>query len=221
MDREKVCSCDYSLCLSVLITPPDSRAAERYADLTPEAYARRRQKGWGNNVSLVLITHPTIYSAVRSSQSGQPEQPPILQDPNRPQGGNSSGVTLAEGSSPPFRLHIETHFNNGKPLPDTPPVVLPLNTGPTPSIGEALPPTRLRVHQFGSRFLPHTTAPIRCLLPILGDRFLLLGHDDGLSVMDMYPKEWTELGLAEKGPNDAQVRPIWTGEGSVFCFHPF
>lgn len=33
--------------------------------------------------------------------------------------------------------------------------------------------------------------------------------------MDMYPKEWSELGLSEKGPNDAQVRPVWIGEGYV------
>lgn len=31
--------------------------------------------------------------------------------------------------------------------------------------------------------------------------------------MDMYPREWGERGLIEKGPNDAEARPIWIGEG--------
>ena len=36
--------------------------------------------------------------------------------------------------------------------------------------------------------------------------------------MDMFPREWTDDGLAEKGPPDAQVRPIW--EGDVYVASP-
>jgi hypothetical protein len=72
------------------------------------------------------------------------------------------------------------------------------------------------MHHFGSRFLPHSTAPIRCLLPLQADRLLLVGHDEGLSVLDMYPQEWNDNGGIDlKGPEDATVRAIWEGE-SVF-----
>lgn len=84
-------------------------------------------------------------------------------------------------------------------------------------IGELLSPSRLNLHHFGSRFLPHTTAPIRCLLPLLNDSLLLIGTDDGLSVLNMFPKEWTDHGLMEKGPNDAEAHHIWVGEGYVDC----
>ncbi|KAI0082509.1 hypothetical protein K474DRAFT_1655296 [Panus rudis PR-1116 ss-1] len=164
----------------------EKRAAERYADLTPEALARRRQKGWGESIDNV---------------------PPPASGPT------SNGEAGGSGSSPypSLQLHIQTDFSNPT-LPVAPPTmhkILP----PTPSMGETLAPTHLQIHQFGSRFLPHTTTPIRCLLPLLNDRMLLIGHDEGLSVMDMYPKEWSEHGLLEKGPNDAQTRPIWIGEG--------
>lgn len=42
---------------------------------------------------------------------------------------------------------------------------------------------------------------------------LLIGHDDGLSVLDMFPQEWTDGGLTTKGPSDAQAKLIWQGEG--------
>jgi hypothetical protein len=48
------------------------------------------------------------------------------------------------------------------------------------------------------------------------DRLLLIGHDEGLSVLDMYPQDWNDSGGIDlKGPEDAAVRPIWEGE-SVF-----
>lgn len=46
---------------------------------------------------------------------------------------------------------------------------------------------------------------------------LLVGHDDGLSVLNMYPKEWTDGGLIQRGPNDAEAHHILTGEGLVVC----
>lgn len=82
----------------------------------------------------------------------------------------------------------------------------------TPSIlpqGEPLPPSHLKLYNFGSRFLPHTTFPIRALLPLMGDRLLLIGHDAGLSVIDMFPTGDPET----SSPADAQVKTIWEGEG--------
>lgn len=84
---------------------------------------------------------------------------------------------------------------------------------PVTPAGEPLLPSHLKVHQFGSRFLPHTTYPMNALLPVLGDRLLLIGHDNGLSVLDIFPTGDPET----SGPGDAQVRPIWEGEGCVNC----
>ncbi|KAJ7265399.1 hypothetical protein B0H12DRAFT_1179995 [Mycena haematopus] len=84
---------------------------------------------------------------------------------------------------------------------------------PLPPVSTVLRPTHLKMHHFGSRFLPHTTTPIRCLLPLVADRLLLLGHDEGLSVMDMYPQDWNDSGGIDlKGPEEAVVRTIWEGE---------
>lgn len=78
-----------------------------------------------------------------------------------------------------------------------------------PAMGDPIAPSHLKVFNFGSRFLPHTTSQIRALLPLMGDRLLLIGHDDGLSVMDMFPSGDPET----SGPADAVVRTIWEGEG--------
>jgi len=50
------------------------------------------------------------------------------------------------------------------------------------------------------------------VLPLLADRLILIGHDDGLSVLNMFPKEWTDDGLSDSGPAGAQARVIWEGE---------
>ncbi|KAJ7649614.1 hypothetical protein FB45DRAFT_778603, partial [Roridomyces roridus] len=48
---------------------------------------------------------------------------------------------------------------------------------------------------------------------MVSDQMLLIGHDEGLSVLDMFPQEWNDAGgLVLKGLNDAKVRPIWEGE---------
>ncbi|TFY78248.1 hypothetical protein EWM64_g5767 [Hericium alpestre] len=170
---------------------PNSRAAERYTDVTPEELARRRERGWGNNT-------PT-------TPSPQPEQQEWAPQPSGfpPQGGSAASR---------LQLHVQTTFN--KPLPSPPifPEEEPSEDAP-PLIGQPLSPTHINLHQFGSRFLPHTNAPIRCLLPLLGDKLLLIGHDDGLSVLNMFPQEWTETGgLRNKGPAEAQAHTIWQGE---------
>ncbi|KAJ7613908.1 hypothetical protein FB45DRAFT_1110822 [Roridomyces roridus] len=95
------------------------------------------------------------------------------------------------------RLSIQTrdlrYSTLSEPPPDSP---LP----PLPAVSTRLRPTHLKMNHFGSRFLPHSTVPIRC-------------HDDGLSVLEMFPQEWNDAGgLDLKGPDDAKVRPIWEGE---------
>jgi hypothetical protein len=109
-------------------------------------------------------------------------------------------------------LHIQTNsltINNSPPhsLDDRPTfTALSFAT-------QIVSPTHLRINHFGSRFLPHTTSQIRCILPLLANRIILVGHDDGLSVLDMLPQEWTDQGEAlVKGPNEAVCRPIWRGE---------
>jgi hypothetical protein len=47
----------------------------------------------------------------------------------------------------------------------------------------------------------------------MSDRLLLIGHDEGLSVLDMFPQEWTETGdIVTKGADEAQARLMWKGE---------
>lgn len=102
-----------------------------------------------------------------------------------------SGVTVGAPNAPPAYAQMPV------PSPTCPPLV--------PS-GESVQPSHVKVHQFGSRFLPHTAYPLNAMLPLMGDRLLLIGHDNGLSVLNMCPGE--TLSTA-----DAQVRPIWEGEG--------
>lgn len=45
------------------------------------------------------------------------------------------------------------------------------------------------------------------------DSMLLVGHDGGLSVVDMFPQEKAEDGSTIfKGPNEAVTKPMWVGE---------
>lgn len=43
----------------------------------------------------------------------------------------------------------------------------------------------------------------------MGDRFMLIGHENGLSVMDLFPSGDPDT----SNPSDAIVRAIWEGEG--------
>ena len=51
------------------------------------------------------------------------------------------------------------------------------------------------------------------LLPLNNHHLLLIGHDNGLSVLDMFPNDWNEDNETEKGPSDAEAKVIWEGEG--------
>lgn len=170
----------------------EKRAAERYADVTAEEFQRRRARGWSED---------------GSSQAADSEE---YQDDSIPECRSS---TLQ-------RLTINAD------LPPPPQVLPDEYTTPEPSLEpslhipeEHLSPTHLSIHHFGSRFLPHSTAPIRCILPLQHDRLLLMGTDVGLSVLNMFPAKWADetspdgvTGLIQKGPADAQAKVMWTGE---------
>jgi hypothetical protein len=47
------------------------------------------------------------------------------------------------------------------------------------------------------------------------DRFLLLGTNEGLSMLEMYPLATSEIGQTVKGPSEAVQRELWHGEGWV------
>ncbi|KAJ2934537.1 hypothetical protein H1R20_g2572, partial [Candolleomyces eurysporus] len=163
----------------------EKRALERYTDITPEERQRRRERGWD------------LADPEEGSQSAIP--PPILYTgtPAVPSGVDSLHIQTAN-------LSINESYS---PRPLTPSELQ------LPFVSQAIPPSHLKINQFGSRFLPHATSPIRCILPLLADRLVLIGHDEGLSVLDMFPQDWTDSGeISVKQPNEALSYPIWKGE---------
>jgi len=133
---------------------------------------------------------------------GEDVDPNEIQDP---QTTTPAILNQPPAESPTYLpLHLRIHTD----LPPIPPAPNPHT--PTPFLGQRLSPTRLRLNQFGSRFLPHASTTIHCLLPLLSDRLLLIGHDEGLSVLDTYPQESNEAG--SKGPDEAQARVLWEGD---------
>ncbi|KAH9071689.1 hypothetical protein EDB83DRAFT_2221096 [Lactarius deliciosus] len=158
----------------------EKRAAERYADVTPEEWERRKQRGWGDGIA---------EDAVPGSGPSTP--------------GHSTTIPT---------LRLNTDFDVLPSPPVQPDELLEYDPA-QPILGESLRPAHLGLHYLGSRFLPHSTSQIRALLPLLGDRLLLIGHDNGLSVLNMFPQEWTDTGLQTRGPGEAHAHPIWTGEG--------
>ncbi|KZT29428.1 hypothetical protein NEOLEDRAFT_1166915 [Neolentinus lepideus HHB14362 ss-1] len=160
----------------------EKRAAERYADVTPEMREQRRARGWDLEPHRASITLPDPHKPL----------PPLIVN------------------QPPTPAPLQVQTTN-MTLPPISPFFTPERTPPL--IPQTITPSHLRLSNFGSRFLPHTTSPIHSLLPLPGDRMLLIGHDDGLSVLDMFPQEWAEGGLLSKGPSEAQAKLIWQGEG--------
>lgn len=78
------------------------------------------------------------------------------------------------------------------------------------AVGQSLEPCQLALQNFGSRFLPHSKTPITAALPLMGDRYLLIGHEEGLDVLDMMPED-----SYEGNPRDARTRAVWRGERRV------
>ena len=122
-----------------------------------------------------------------------------------------SSYTFATSLHP--QLHLQTSFDTSMPISPLAHAKYP--PPPASLIPESIEPSHLKLYNFGSRFLPHTTSPIRCLLPLNNHHLLLIGHDNGLSALNMFPKdsESVEDEELEKGPADAEVKLIWEGEG--------
>ncbi|KAH7887449.1 hypothetical protein F5I97DRAFT_828436 [Phlebopus sp. FC_14] len=186
----------------------EKRAAERYAETTPEELERRRARGWGEQrpVRSLLLSTSTLYDT--QHRSSFPRVPLHVRiDADLPAVPKSATVqndhVSTEDPSASTSATVDFHSGSQQSLQTT--------------AVEALAPTHLQVHQFGSRFLPHATSPIRCVLPLQRDHILLVGTDQGLSVLNMYPAEWSngddgDIGLIQKGPSEAQARVVWTGE---------
>lgn len=73
------------------------------------------------------------------------------------------------------------------------------------------------MHDFGSRFIPHADSQIHAVLPLMSDRYLLLGTDDGLSVLDLLPGLHGGSSNLSSGGHvmslgDAKPRKLWVGE---------
>lgn len=194
----------------------EKRAAERYAEITPEERQRRKERGWE------LRGSGGDFGSEPDSHAGPPPSilytnPSPTYQPSYGAGGSSarsnghgSGTAAAAAS-----LHIQTNnlsLNDRRPISHS---AHPSLSGEVqlPFVSQVIPPSHLKINQFGSRFLPHATSPIRCILPLLADRLVLIGHDEGLSVLDMFPQEWMEHGeLSVKRPNEAQAHLVWRGE---------
>lgn len=123
-------------------------------------------------------------------------------------------MTVPEPSAPPTlvppqRKPTSLAFTPVAPEPSTP-------TSST-SAGERLEPSNLNLHLFGSRFLPHTTDPINCVLPLPSLKIILVGTKTGLSVLDVYPSLHSHAPLFATGAPaqtlaDAVSVSIWNGE---------
>ncbi|PPQ63136.1 hypothetical protein CVT24_005776 [Panaeolus cyanescens] len=157
---------------------------------------------------------PSVYNTVYSQRLSPPEAliPPQQVSVSFPSQGPPSTASYNFAAQVP--LHIQTSSlsisdsNSLSSQDDSLSISAPL-----PFISQRIEPSHLRINHFGSRFLPHTTSQIRCVLPLLSDRLILVGHDDGLSVLDMFPQEWSDEGeINMKGPNEAYCRQIWKGE---------
>ncbi|KXN89492.1 hypothetical protein AN958_05654 [Leucoagaricus sp. SymC.cos] len=166
----------------------EKRAAERYNDITPEERQRRRERGWDLQPKPVPLLS---YSAL----------PRIVTDPPQNPG--------------PPELHIQTLSLQDNTLLGPEQVgSAAASPSPPPFISSRINPSHLRLNHFGSRFLPHSTTQIRCILPLNSERLLLIGHDEGLSVLDLFPREWSDAGgIDVKNPDEAQTRLVWEGEG--------
>ncbi|KZT60170.1 hypothetical protein CALCODRAFT_492751 [Calocera cornea HHB12733] len=160
----------------------DKRAAERFADMSPEERrARQERLGWGETI----VDSPTD---VNSQQSSIPVAPV-------PSSSSSSAIL--------------------QPSPE----LQPPPSYPSPTrLGDPLPPTQAALYSFGSRFLSHSADSICCLLPIVRDRFLLIGTTEGLSVLDVLPRLHGDetLGMST-GLDGAKSRELWTGCGFLQC----
>lgn len=185
--------------------------------MTPEEYERRRARGWSDDHSLQPVCMRFFPSHKHLICTAQVESDDLL----TPTTQEPQHFQHRSRSSTPLHIRI----NADLPSPPSPSQTsLDLSTTSEPSLEpslhipeEHLSPAHLSIYHFGSRFLPHSTVPIRCILPLHRDRLLLIGTDTGLSVLNMFPAKWADeasggTGLIQKGPADAQAKVIWRGE---------
>ncbi|KAG8829539.1 hypothetical protein FRC17_006423 [Serendipita sp. 399] len=106
---------------------------------------------------------------------------------------------------------LDTNFTD-----QAPPSVAPLGSPMSAQLSaQRIGDTNLSLYEFGSRFIPHSSYPVRSLVPILDDRYLLLGGPDGLGFLDIFPEN--QLIAADSDSivhplEGAKRRDIWTGE---------
>jgi hypothetical protein len=78
-------------------------------------------------------------------------------------------------------------------------------------------PSHLSVHEFGSRFVPHSTLPIHTLLPLPTSHYILIGDYEGLGMLDIFPEDdpiSAEANVAYiHALEAAKRRDLWFGEG--------
>lgn len=158
----------------------EKRAAERYADDTYESYTRRRNRGWEP-----APPPPADANYTEEPPSDLPERDDVSYAETQATHGASTRRT-------------RTFLSTDSSVPET----------VTAPAGQRLDPCHLTLHTFGSRFIPHANGPIRAILPVLGDRYILVGHDEGLDVLDMFPDE-----SFAGNTQDARRREVWRGEG--------
>ncbi|KAF8592580.1 hypothetical protein K439DRAFT_1625928 [Ramaria rubella] len=156
----------------------EKRAAERYAEDTPERREARRMKGWGPRMDL------------QPEEPSPPPSPQPLLTPLTPNSNLTRTQTVLSNSAP-----------NADPAQEPSALYI--------TVGQALPPTHLKLRSFGSRFLPHSEEPILSLLPLFGDKKLLIGRTNGLSVLDME----SQAPLSEVALKEPRRRDVWHGEG--------
>jgi hypothetical protein len=77
--------------------------------------------------------------------------------------------------------------------------------------------SHLSVHEFGSRFVPHSILPIQTLLPLPSTQYLLIGDNEGLAMLDVIPEDGpisAEANVAYVHALEAaKRRDLWLGEG--------
>ncbi|KAG8746407.1 hypothetical protein FRC10_005118 [Ceratobasidium sp. 414] len=147
---------------------------------------------------------------------------PTYQDLAAREGGPNSSAAERYADDPQRRRQ-STGWGPTVEVPEVPqPPAYSVPSEELPARAPAPPPvTRaiarcLSVAHFGSRFIPHSHIPIETLLPLgLDDRFVLLGTQRGLTVLDILPSlhgaqpvAGTARALEEAKPHD-----VWTGEG--------
>lgn len=121
----------------------------------------------------------------------------------------------------PFQLRTNlepptTHHPDVNPRPS------PINGGcaplPPPQVSSVrLGLTHLSVHEFGSRFVPHSILPIHALLPLPSTHYLLIADSEGLAMLDIIPEDGpisAEAHIAYVHALEAaKRRDLWFGEG--------